>query len=293
MKIVFMGSPDYAVKILDSLNKTYQIVAVYTQPDKPVGRKKILTPTPVKKYALSHNLQVFTPTTLKNEDISRFSPDFIVVAAYGLLLPTHVLKTAPCINLHASLLPKYRGASPIQSAILNGDKFTGVTSMLMDEGLDTGDILVWDYTEVGNKTSIDLFEELAVIASEQIIFTLENFNKIKPLKQVDALSSYAKKIKKEDGLVDFTDASLIDRKFRAFQPWPGIFTKKFKINNMELIDIDSKNQEAEIIDIQKDGVIVGCKKGKIKLIEVQVPGKKPIQAIDYINGKRLKIGDIL
>jgi len=99
MKIVFMGSPDYAVKILDSLNKTYQIVAVYTQPDKPVGRKKILTPTPVKKYALSHNLQVFTPTTLKNEDISRFSPDFIVVAAYGLLLPTHVLKTAPCINL--------------------------------------------------------------------------------------------------------------------------------------------------------------------------------------------------
>jgi len=191
------------------------------------------------------------------------------------------------------LLPKYRGASPIQSAILNGDKFTGVTSMLMDEGLDTGDILVWDYTEVGNKTSIDLFEELAVIASEQIIFTLENFNKIKPLKQVDALSSYAKKIKKEDGLVDFTDASLIDRKFRAFQPWPGIFTKKFKINNMELIDIDSKNQEAEIIDIQKDGVIVGCKKGKIKLIEVQVPGKKPIQAIDYINGKRLKIGDIL
>ena len=165
--------------------------------------------------------------------------------------------------------------------------------MLMDEGLDTGDILVWDYTEVGNKTSIDLFEELAVIASEQIIFTLENFNKIKPLKQVDALSSYAKKIKKEDGLVDFTDASLIDRKFRAFQPWPGIFTKKFKINNMELIDIDSKNQEAEIIDIQKDGVIVGCKKGKIKLIEVQVPGKKPIQAIDYINGKRLKIGDIL
>ena len=291
MNIVFMGSPDYAVKIFDSLNKNFNVVAVFTQPDKPVGRKKILTPTPVKKYAIDNNLEVFTPTTLKNEDLKKFNPDFIVVAAYGLILPKHILKTAPCINLHASLLPKYRGASPIQSAILNGDKYTGVTSMLMDEGLDTGDILTWDYTEVGNKTSIDLFDELADIASKQIIYTLKNFNKIKPLKQNSLLATYSPKIKKEDGYVDFESALIMDRKYRAFKPWPGIFCDKFKINEMELIDSNSINKKGEIIDILDDGVVVGCNKGKIKLKKIQVPGKKEIDAISYLNGKRLKVGD--
>ncbi len=291
MNIVFMGSPDYAVKILDSLNKNFNVVAVFTQPDKPVGRKKILTPTPVKKYAIDNNLEVFTPSTLKNEDLKKFNPDFIVVAAYGLLLPKHILKTAPCINLHASLLPKYRGASPIQSAILNGDKYTGVTSMLMDEGLDTGDILTWDYTEVGNKTSIDLFDELADIASNQIIYTLKNFNKIKPLKQNSLLATYSPKIKKEDGYVDFESALIMDRKYRAFKPWPGIFCEKFKINEMELIDSNSINKKGEIIDILDDGVVVGCNKGKIKLKKIQVPGKKEIDAVSYLNGKRLKVGD--
>ncbi len=290
MNIVFMGSPDYAVKILDELNKRYNIKAVYTQPDKPVGRKKILTPTPVKKYALENNIEVLTPTTLKEEDLSRFNPDFIVVAAYGLLLPKHVLDTAPCINLHASLLPKYRGASPIQSAILNGDKYTGVTSMLMDIGLDTGDILTWDYTEVGRKTSVDLFDELADIAAKQIIYTLENFNKIKPLKQNDIFATYSPKIKKQDGFVDFKSAESIDRKYRAFQPWPGIFTEKFKINEMALIDTDSQNNQGEILEIG-EGVVVGCEKGKIKLLKVQAPGKKEVNAVDFVNGKRLKVGD--
>ena len=290
MNIVFMGSPDYAVKILDSLAKKYTIKAVYTQPDKPVGRKKILTPTPVKEYALKKGFEVFTPVSLKKEDLNRFNPDFIVVAAYGLLLPENILKTAPCVNLHASLLPKYRGASPIQSAILNGDKYTGVTSMLMDKGLDTGDILSWDYTEVGRKTSIDLFDELADIASKQIIYTIENFAKIKPLKQNDLLATYAPKIKKEDGLVDFESAEIIDRKYRAFKPWPGIFTEKFKINEMELIDTDTFNFPGKIIEIN-DGVVVGCKRGKIKLLKLQAPGKKEVRAVDYVNGKRLKIGD--
>ena len=291
MRIIFMGSPDYAVKILDKLNRNFEVVAIYTQPDKPVGRKKILTPTPVKKYSLENNLEVFTPTTLENEDLSKFNPDFIVVAAYGLLLPKHVLNTAPCINLHASLLPKYRGASPIQSAILNGDRYTGVTAMLMDEGLDTGDILVWDYTEVGNKTSIDLFNELSEIASNQIIFTLKNFNKIKPLKQNNLLASYSPKIKKQDGYVDFESALIMDRKYRAYQPWPGIFCDKFKINEMDLVDIDSINIKGEIIEIVDDGVIIGCKRGKVKLKKIQVPGKKEVDTISYLNGKRLKIGD--
>jgi len=292
MNIVFMGSPDYAVKILDELNKHYNIKAIYTQPDKPVGRKKILTPTPVKKYALENNIEVLTPTNLKDEDVSRFNPDFIVVAAYGLLLPKNVLNTAPCINLHASLLPKYRGASPIQSAILNGDKYTGVTSMLMDEGLDTGDILTWDYTEIGRKTSIDLFNELADIAAKQIVYTLENFNKIKPLKQNDIFATYSPKIKKQDGYVDFEDASIIDKKYRAYMPWPGIFTDKFKINQMELIDTTSSNSPGEILEIS-DGVVVGCKKGKVKLLKLQAPGKKEVNAVDFVNGKRLKVGDFI
>jgi methionyl-tRNA formyltransferase len=289
MNIVFMGSPEYAVEILDALSK-YNISAVYTQPDKPVGRKKILTPTPVKEYALKKGYEVLTPTSLKNEDVKKYNPDFIVVAAYGLLLPKSILDTAPCINLHASLLPKYRGASPIQSAILNGDKYTGVTSMLMDEGLDTGDILCWDYTEVGKKDSIELFDELAKIAAKQIIYTIDNFHKIKPLKQNDIFATYSPKIKKSDGFIDFKSAELIDRKYRAFKPWPGIYCDKFKINKMELIDTSSKNKEGEIISID-NGVIVGCERGRIKLIEVQVPGKKAIRAIDYVNGKRLKVGD--
>ncbi len=291
MRVVFMGSPEYAVKILDSLNRNFEVVAVYTQPDKPVGRKKILTPTPVKKYAIENNLKVLTPISLKDEDVSRFKPDFIVVAAYGLLLPKSVLDVAPCINLHASILPKYRGASPIQSAILNGDKFTGVTSMLMDEGLDTGDILVWDYTEVGKKTSIDLFDELGDIASNQIIYTLQNFSNIKPLPQIDAIASYAKKIKKEDGFVDFSDALVMDRKYRAFKPWPGIFCEKFKINEMEFLSENGEYKRGEILKIDKSGVEVGCERGRVKLIKVQVPGKKEVSAFDFVNGKRLRVGE--
>ena len=292
MRIVFMGSPEYAVKILDELIKNeFKVVAVYTQPDKPVGRKKILTPTPVKKYALENNLEVLTPNSLKDEDISKFKPDFIVVAAYGLLLPKSVLKTAPCINLHASLLPKYRGASPIQSSILNGDKYTGVTAMLMDEGLDTGDILVWDYVEVDRKTSIDLFDELANIAASQTIYTLKNFKNIKPLKQNNVLATYSPKIKKQDGFVDFESALIMDRKYRAFKPWPGIFCDKFKINEMEFIEDKSNNTKGIILDVKNDGVIIGCKKGSVKLKKIQIPGKKEIDAVSYLNGKRLKTGD--
>ncbi len=291
MNIVFMGSPDYAVKILDSLKNEFKITAVFTQPDKPVGRKKVLTPTPVKKYALENNLDVFTPSTLKNEDLSKFNADFIVVAAYGLLLPESVLKTAPCINLHASLLPKYRGASPIQSAVLNGDKYTGVTSMLMDKGLDTGDILIWDYVEAWNKTSIDLFDELAAVASKQIIYTLKNFKNIKPLKQNNVLASYSPKIKKQDGFVDFENALMMDRKYRAFKSWPGIFCDKFKINEMEFIENHSNNKKGIILDIDESGVIIGCNKGSVKLIKIQIPGKKETDSLSYINGKRLKIGD--
>jgi len=292
MDIIFMGSPEYAKTILKELNENFNILAVFTQPDKPVGRKKVLTPTPVKEFALKKNIEVFTPTKLEDNDLFK-KADFIVVAAYGLILPKEIVKKYKCINLHASILPKYRGASPIHMAILNKDKYSGVTSMLMDEGLDTGDMLVWDYVEIGRKDIIELTDELAKIAAKQIIYTLNNFDKLNPQKQIDALSSYARKIKKEDGLIDFSDADLIDRKFRAFKIWPGIFTQKLKIKDMELIDVDSDNKKGEILRIDNDGVVIGCLKGSIKLKRVQESGKKEISAVDYINGKRLKIGDII
>jgi methionyl-tRNA formyltransferase len=295
MKIVFMGTPDYAEIILENLIKRYEVVAVYTQPDKPVGRKKILTPPPVKVLAKKNNIKVIQPSNLKNEaeNIKNLNPDFIVVAAFGQILPKEILEIVPCINLHASLLPKYRGASPIQSAILNGDKFTGVTAMKMDVGLDTGDILGYEYCKVENKTAPELFDELAKIAANLTPFIIDNYQNIKPLKQIDAISSYSPKIKKEDGKIDFKDALEIYRKYLAFYYWPGIFTDKFKIKNMKLVDIDSKNKAGEILEIKKESIIVGCVKGKIEIFKIQPHSKKEMNVISYINGQRLKVGDNL
>ena len=295
MKILFMGTPDYAEIILESLIKKYEIIGVYTQPDKPVGRKKTITPPPVKLLAQKHNIEVFQPNNLKNEaeNIKKLNPDFIVVAAFGMILPKDILEIAPCINLHASLLPKYRGASPIQSAILNGDKFSGITAMKMDVGLDTGAILAYEYCEVDNKTAPELFDELAKIAADLTPYVIDNYEKIEPLKQIDAIASYSPKIKKEDGEINFDDANKIYRKYLAFYYWPGIFTKKFKLKKIDLIDTISQNKAGEILEIKKDSIIVGCQKGSIEIFEVQPHSKKSMNVIAYLNGRGLKVGDNL
>ena len=295
MKVLFMGTPDYAEIILKSLIDKYKIVGVYTQPDKPVGRKKVLTSPPVKVLAQDYNIPVFQPHNLKEEtdNIKKLNPDFIVVAAFGMILPKSILDIAPCINLHASLLPKYRGASPIQSAILNNDKFTGITAMKMDVGLDTGDILGYEYCEVGNKTAPELFNELANIASKLTPYIIDNYEKILPLKQVDALTSYSPKIKKEDGLINFDDAHKIYRKYLAFYYWPGIFTEKFKLKKIDLLDITSQNKAGEILEIKKDSIVVGCQKGSIEVFEIQPTSKKAMNIIAYLNGRGLKVGDNL
>jgi len=295
MRILFMGTPDYAEIILKSLIKNYTIVGVYTQPDKPVGRKKILTSPPVKLLALEHNIPIYQPNNLKMEieNIKKLKPDFIVVAAFGMILPKEILEIAPCINLHASLLPKYRGASPIQSAILNNDKFTGITAMKMDVGLDTGDILGYEYCNVDNKTAPELFDELANIASKLTSYIIDNYYFIQPLKQIDAISTYSPKILKNDGLIDFDDAKQIYRKFLAFYYWPGIFTKKFKIKNMNFVENISKNNKGEILEIKKDSIIVGCEKGRFELFEIQPISKKTMNIISYLNGRGLKVGDNL
>lgn len=300
MNVVFMGTPDYAVRILRHLKEAgFNIKAVFTQPDKPVGRKQILTPSEVKIYAQNElaGVPLFTPNTLKDEavvaELKAFEPKFIVVAAYGKILPGSVLDVATCINLHASILPKYRGASPIQSAILAGEKQTGVTAMLMDAGLDTGDMLDFICTPCESKMSSELFSELGELGGELIVKVLRNFENLKPQKQDDAESSHCKKISKSDGLFSFDEeAEQIYNKFRALTPWPGIYLASgLKILSLELSDKSGKS--GEILSVEKDHVVVACKRGAVKIYELQEPSKKPINAKAYINGKRLSVGDEL
>ena len=295
-KVLFMGTPDYAKKILEKLIGSYEIVGVYTQPDRPVGRKRVLTASPVKELASKYDLKLFQPENLKNETeiIKSLKPDFIVVAAFGQILPKEILEIAPSINLHASLLPKYRGASPIQSAILNGDKWSGVTAMLMDEGLETGDILGYQYVEVGEKKAPQLFEELAEVASTLTPIVIDNFDKIVPLKQNSALSSYSPKIKKIDGKIDFDDSLDIWRRYKAFYHCPQIWTDKFKLIKIGFLENSSSHMEkGKILEIKEDSVVVSCRKGTIELFEVQPHSKKRMSILDYLNGKGLKVGDNL
>ena len=305
MNIVFMGTPEYAAKILRALAEAkFKIAAVFTQPDKPVGRKQILTPSEVKVYAQQYlpAVPIFQPATLKDEvvvaQIKELKPDFIVVAAYGKILPQAVLDIAPCINLHASILPKYRGASPIQSALLAGEKQTGVTAMLMDAGLDTGDMLDFAYTPCEDKTAAQLFDELGDLAGELIVRVLRNFANLKPLKQDDAQATHCKKISKSDGLFSFEQsAEQIYNKFRALTPWPGIYLASgLKILDLKIMRefCERKFERAgEILSVDKFGFGVACGEGAIKILKVQEPGKKPVDASAYLNGKRLNAGDIL
>ncbi|WP_149705325.1 methionyl-tRNA formyltransferase [Campylobacter concisus] len=298
MNVVFMGTPDYAVRILRHLKEAgFNIKAVFTQPDKPVGRKQILTPSEVKIYAQNElaGVPVFTPNTLKDEavvsELKAFEPKFIVVAAYGKILPGSVLDVATCINLHASILPKYRGASPIQSAILAGEKQTGVTAMLMDAGLDTGDMLDFIYTPCESKMSSELFSELGELGGELIVKVLKNFENLKPQKQDESKATHCKKISKSDGLFSFDEeAGQIYNKFRALTPWPGIYLASgLKILSLELSEKSGKS--GEILSVEKDHVVVACKGGAVKIYELQEPSKKPTNAKAYINGKRLGVGD--
>jgi methionyl-tRNA formyltransferase len=302
-KILFMGTPDYATTIfIELLQSNYKIVGLFTQPDKPVGRKQILTAPHIKQYCLDSNLgiPIFQPLKLRGNDeaiiqIKNLNPDFIIVAAYGQILPKEILDIAPCINLHASLLPKYRGASPIQESLLNDDFYTGVTSMLMEEGLDSGDILGFQYLKITSTMEVSLaFEELSKIAAKLTITTLDNFEKIKPLKQNEAEVSFCKKIKKENGLVDFSDAKKLILKYKAYSYWPGVFLEsELKLKDIELNEEVSINNSGEILEIKKDYILVACKKGSLKIKILQAPSKKAISSVDFVRGQRFEVGNII
>ncbi|TLS73399.1 methionyl-tRNA formyltransferase [Aliarcobacter thereius] len=300
-----MGTPSYASKILEELlknNDKYEVVGIFTQEDKPVGRKQILTPPHIKQYCLDNKLDIpiLQPKKLKDNlvayiSIKELEPDFIIVAAYGQILPKEILAIAPCINLHASILPKYRGASPIQEGILNDDKYLGVTSMFMEEGLDCGDILGFSYLKNQKDLYVsEAFEKLSIIAANLTIITLDNYDKLSPIKQNSSKTSYCKKIKKDNGEVNFSCAKDLFLKYKAYSFWPQIFLSSgLKLKEIELIEENSQNIEGEILDINSDNIIVGCKKGSIKIKTLQAPSKNTISSVDYIKGQRLKIKDIL
>ncbi|MEA3498842.1 MAG: methionyl-tRNA formyltransferase [Campylobacterota bacterium] len=301
-RIIFMGTPDYATIIFEKLlEENYNIVALFTQPDKPVGRTQELTPPHIKKFALENGLSlpIYQPNSLKEKavilNIKELNPDIIIVAAYGQILPKDILDIAPCINLHASLLPLYRGASPIQQSLLNDDKYTGVTAMFMDVGLDSGDILGLKYLQIKpNMVVSELFDELSQVASSLTIELLENYSDIIPKKQNLSLVSHCGKVKKTDGLVDFTDAKIFYNKYRAYKSWPDIYLEsKLKIKECNIVDNNSINKPGEILEINKNSIIVGCLKGKIEIIDVQPASKKQMNIVDYIRGKRLEVADCL
>lgn len=299
--VVFMGTPPYAARILEELIKNqFNITAVITQQDKAVGRKQILTQSAVKTLALKYNLKVLTPKNLKDEAFEELlrslDIDFIVVAAYGKILPKSILELAPCINLHASLLPKYRGASPIQSAILNADETSGVCTMLMNEGLDTGAILQSFELDIKDKHASLVFEELGELAAKLCVKTLNEFKSIRPQIQDESKASFCTKIKKEDGLIDIKEqnASCIYQKYLAFSSWPQIFLQNgLKLVEIELVSKDEKHQGAQILSLEKDAFLLACKSGVLRIKKLQEAGKKVLDARTYLNGKRLKSGDCL
>lgn len=302
-KIIFMGTPSYATCILRAIleNDNFKLIALFTQPDKAVGRKQILTPSHTKAF-LSENyptIPIFTPNSLKDErvitQIHSLKPDFIVVAAYGKILPKAILELAPCVNLHASLLPKYRGASPIQSAILNQDEKSGVCTMLMEEGLDTGAVLENLECDIKDKNSSEVFEILANLASKLILSTLLNFEKIIPKKQDENLATLCKKIKKEDGLVNLQNARELYQKYLAFTPWPGVFLENgMKFLELELVDESKQNAKmGKILKLEKESFLLACKQGILRIKKLQESGKKALDGRTYLNGKRLKSEDSL
>ena len=296
-----MGTPEYARVILKSLQEAedIHISLVLTQPDRPVGRKRILTPSAVKVFATEKEIKVFQPDNVNEPNsIARLEEeeaDFIVVAAYGQILSRRILDIAPCINLHASLLPAYRGASPVQQALLNGDSMSGVTAMFMEEGLDSGPVLAYSFVPVPEKIrSHELLKLLGEAAAELAPEVLHRYESLMHLPQFSAVASYCRKIRRSDGEVDLKSAEEIYRKYRAFEGWPGVFLPNgLKLLEMELMEKDGKNEPGVIIDTDGEYVMVGCQEGVLRIHVVQPSSKKAMSAGAYLLGKGLKVGDYI
>lgn len=302
MRIVFMGTPDFAVPSLQALiDAGHDVCAVYTQPDKPQGRKQILTAPPVKTLALEHDIPVFQPNTLKNEDeqarLRELAPEVIIVVAYGKLLPKAVLDIPPhgCINVHGSLLPRWRGAAPIQWAVIAGDEMAGVTTMQMAEGLDTGDMLLTYETKVGEKeTAGELFDRLAQSGAELLTQTLVKLDEITPRPQDDAQSCYAHMLDKQMAVIDWgKSAHEIDCLIRGLNPWPIALTtlsgERLKVFAAE--KANGNGEPGTVLEADpKKGLTVACGEGALKLTEIQLVGGKRMKATDFLRGHAIEVG---
>ena len=300
-RIVYMGTPHYAKEILAALIEAddIDVTLVLTQPDRPVGRKKVLTPPAVKVLAVENEIDVLQPNRLSDEgmfeSIKAHKPDYIIVAAFGQILPKNILDIAPCINLHASLLPQYRGASPVQQSLLNGDEKSGVTSMLMEEGLDTGDMLEKIEFSIPKEMRLDaLMQQLTDDACVLTLRTIRNFESINPIVQDEREATLCKKIKKADGEINFNDAKEIYNKYRAFEGWPGIFAKcGTKFDGLSLVEDTSSAKAFELLSFEDDAIIVACTSGALKIETLQPASKKSMSAKAYCVGRGIKVGDLI
>jgi methionyl-tRNA formyltransferase len=304
LKVVFMGTPDFSVPILENLIKNFDVKVVYTQPAKKAGRGQKITKTPVHNFAEKFKIEVRTPKSLRSEEekakFEAIDADIAVVAAYGLILPKEILEAFKfgCVNVHASLLPRWRGAAPIQRAIEAGDAKSGVTIMQMDVGLDTGDMILKDEVKIDNKTTGQILHDKLSVSGANLI--VEALNQIADgtatfEKQDDSLANYAQKIEKLEGKIDFgKSVEDVDCQIRAFNPFPGSFfiykDERFKVLDFDIINQDGKI--GEIIFCDND-LVIACKKGSIKIKKIQRAGKKPMEIMELLNGFKFVKGEFV
>ena len=308
MKIVFMGTPDFAAGALESLIKAgHEITAVVTQPDKPKGRSRELIPPPVKQCALRHQIPVMQPRRIKTPEavaqLKQYPADIYIVAAFGQILSQEILDIPKyrCLNIHASLLPKYRGTSPIQHVIIDGEEKTGITIMKMDAGIDTGDMLYKKEIPIEDTDNYEtLHDKLMVLGGEAILeaLALLEQGRLTPEKQDDALSCYAPMIHKDMGRMDFSRGAWeLDRLIRGLTPWPGTFTsyrgRQLKIWKAEAVAGDPSAAPGEILRVDRDSVTVAAGDGALKIYELQLEGKKRMSAHDFLLGVKLQPGEVL
>ena len=312
MKLVFMGTPEFAVPCLRALHETgEEIVGVFTQPDRPAGRGKNMKVSPVKEMAQSLNLPVYQPQKIKTPEgmdiLKKLQPECIVVVAYGQILSKEILEMPPlgCINVHASLLPKYRGAAPIHWAVINGEAITGITTMLMDEGLDTGDMLLTaEYGISKDATTGDIHDALAVLGADLIVKTIKGLERgeINPVPQPEG-SSYAPLLKREHEKLDWSwSTAEIHNRIRGLNPWPGAYTifrqdqvKVWKSNLNQALGVVDRiikdGSAGQVIDLTETGLLVSTGDGLIELLELQPAGKKKMTGRDFFNGRRGELGE--
>lgn len=305
MKIVFMGTPDFAVPSLQALiDAGHEVAAVYTQPDKPQGRKQVLTAPPVKDLAMQRGIPVYQPKTLRDgaeqARLRDIAPELIVVVAYGKILPVEVLGIPPRggINVHGSLLPRWRGAAPIQWAVIAGDKTAGVTTMQMAEGLDTGDMLLTYETEIGEReTAGELFDRLAAAGAALLTETIARLDEITPRPQDDSQSCYAKILDKQLAVIDWAKpAREIDQLVRGLNPWPVALTliggERLKV--FSVTPSAGSGQPGEVLQSDpKAGLTIACGEGAVRLDEIQLVGGKRMKSTDFLRGHQVTLGSLL